>query len=344
MLRLCSHVAQCVAFALEAYGELRKAVGSFSVLGSSPFGARLSAEALLYCIRFAEGDSAVLMQVRQSNVCCVLCFRIDETPRKLRATRSSSTATAGGCCWRIAYDCPWSLWQTGSPRRFRGRGCGWRGACYGRAVGARLPPSLLGSRRTSSSIVLRRSGVSSLFATGHNKDLPAREGGGRVRRMLGLELAIGYGVKLAVTGGLYYYVRSSLREVEAPALRAWLVDQGGPLPATPADVARAEDEAYREQSVGSSSSGDEAAPGDPATEQEEPCEGPLQLVDVRTQYEFDAGHIDGSLLVSLVPPWSIKQRLCECISRANSIVVVDYNGLRSMAIVKVRCNDARDVE
>jgi acyl-CoA oxidase len=52
----------CCDFALDSYHELKRAVGSFSVLEDSPFGSRLNAEALLYCVRFAEGDSAVLCQ------------------------------------------------------------------------------------------------------------------------------------------------------------------------------------------------------------------------------------------------------------------------------------------
>ncbi len=43
-------------------------------------------------------------------------------------------------------------------------------------------------------------------------------------------------------------------------------------------------------------------------EVEDPNEGPLQLVDVRTEYEFSASHIAGSIHVPLLPPWR-----CVCV-------------------------------
>ncbi len=47
----------CGDFALDSLHALKRAVGSFSVQERSPFGSSLNAETLLYCMRFAEGDS-----------------------------------------------------------------------------------------------------------------------------------------------------------------------------------------------------------------------------------------------------------------------------------------------
>lgn len=51
---------ECVDFALRSYYELKERVGAFAIQGHSPFTSER--EAMLYCLRFAEGDSAILLQ------------------------------------------------------------------------------------------------------------------------------------------------------------------------------------------------------------------------------------------------------------------------------------------